>query len=84
MEIIRILVTLVGVMMSSANFPQAYRMYKNKSSRDVSLLTYSVITAGSFIWALYGFLLHDWVIIISYVIGVVGAGSVLILKLIYK
>ena len=84
MEIIKILVTFVGVMMSSANFPQVYRIYKNKSAKDISLITYSVITVGSIIWALYGFLLHDWVIIISYVIGVVGAGSVLALKLIYK
>jgi uncharacterized protein with PQ loop repeat len=37
-EILNFLTAIVGVLMSLGYFPQAYKIYKNKSSKDVSLI----------------------------------------------
>lgn len=84
MIILKILVAVVGVLMSLSYFPQAYLIYKNKSAKDVSLLSFSIFAFGTVVWVLYGLALHDMSIVASFSIGVVGSWLVLILKLMYK
>ena len=54
MTILSILATIFGVVNGLANFPQIYKIFKRKSAHDISVLTYSLLTVGSFIWILYG------------------------------
>ena len=84
MTILQILVATVGVVMSLAHFPQAYRIYKTKSAKDISLLTYSLFAFGMAVYTIYAISLGDFALIASFVLGVVGSWLVLILKLIYK
>jgi MtN3 and saliva related transmembrane protein len=70
--------------MSIGHFPQSYKIYKNKTSKDVSLITYFIFFIGSFIWLAYGIILNETPIIISFIIGVVGSFSVLFMALKYK
>ena len=54
MSLLAILATLFGVINGFANFPQIYKIYKTKSSKDISTTTYAILTVGSIVWVLYG------------------------------
>lgn len=81
---IKVFTALLGITMSAAYFPQAYRIFKTKSSRDVSILSFSIFAGGTLIWTLYGFYIQDLVVILSFIVGVVGSWSVLGLALFYR
>lgn len=83
-DILNVLVTIAGVLMSLGHFPQAYKIYKRKSSKDVSLITYAIFTIGSFIWLAYGITLNQWPIIATFIVAVVGTLSVITLALKYR
>ena len=80
----QILTTLAGTAMSLGYYPQAYAIYKKKSTENISLFSYTIFAIGTLIWMLYGFYLHDWTIIASFVIGVIGSWLVLGLTLYYN
>lgn len=79
-----IVVTILGIMMSMAYFPQAFKIWKNKSSKDVSITSYVVFSLGTLVWTIYGIHVNDPVIILSFGVGVIGSWSVLSLSIFYK
>ncbi len=78
------IVTILGVAMSCGYYPQAYTIWKRKSSADVSLVSYVVFVIGTTTWTIYGFYKHDTAIIWSFIIGAVGSVLVLSLALYYR
>jgi len=84
MKIFQMFVTVMGTVMSLGYFPQAYKIWKNKSSSDISLPTYIIFSIGTLTWLIYGILIHDFTIILGFVIGVVGSWSVLGLSILYR
>lgn len=83
-EIFGILVSIFGVLMSIGYFPQAYKIYKTKNAKNISVLTYIIFFLGCITWLIYGALLKDFHIIVSFVVGVIGSFLVLILTLKYR
>lgn len=83
-EFLNLLVTIMGILMSIGHFPQAYKIYKRKSAKDVSLITYSIFTLGSFVWLAYGITLNQMPIMVTFTIAVVGTLSVITLALKYR
>jgi MtN3 and saliva related transmembrane protein len=81
---IKVIATIMGVIMSLGYFPQAYKVYKNKSSKDISLLAFVIFSLGTLTWFIYGLTIKDLPIILGFVFGVVGSWLVLILSLIYR
>lgn len=81
---LEIVVTLIGIMMSVGYYPQAYKIYKTKSAKDISLYTYIIFGIGTLVWTLYGIYLRDLPIILSFIFGVVGSWLVLGLTLHYR
>ena len=73
-----IVTMIVGVLMSGGYFTQTLKIWKNKSAKDVSILTYYIFGSGVAIWLLYGIIIKNWVIIIANAVAEVGALSVLI------
>ncbi len=65
MTFLSILVTITGTLMGLAALPQAIKIFKNKSAKDVSIITYLVFLVGAIIWILYGLELKDSPIIIA-------------------
>ena len=47
------------------NLPQAYRIFKRKSAKDLSIVTYSFQIISVIVWLVYGFEILNWPIIIS-------------------
>jgi len=80
----QILTTIVGVVMSVGYFPQAYKIYKNKSAENISVLSFSIAAFGTMVWTLYGVFIQDLVVILSFVVGVIGSRLVLLLTLKYR
>jgi len=77
MSLIATLATLFGTISGLANLPQAYRIFKRKSAKDISILTYLVIFTGAIVWILYGFEIGDSPIIITNVLGTITISFVM-------
>jgi len=84
MNILAILAIIAGVIMSFGYYPQAFKIIKRKSAKDISLLTYSMFLLGIIIWLLYGISLKDTPLIVSNILALIGCCFVLTAYLIYK
>lgn len=82
--VFEILVTVLGILMSLAYYPQAYKIYKNKTSGDISLLTYIIFSIGTTVWFLWGVITSSLPIILGFFFGMIGSNLVLILSIHYK
>ncbi len=63
--------------------PQAWLSFKTRDVSGVSLLMYSVFTAGVALWLAYGLLLGAWPVVIANVITLMLALMILGMKLVY-
>lgn len=82
--IIRALATVTGVLMSLGYFPQAWKIWKTKSAKDISILSFVIFSFGTASWLLYGWYLGDITIMAGFILGVIGSWTILILSLWYK
>lgn len=82
--IISYLATIMGIVISWGYYFQAYNIVKNKSAKDVSLVSYLIFAIGTLTWLVYGFYLMDWTIILGFLFGVVGSWLVLVLIILYR
>lgn len=74
----------MGFLMSLSYFLQAWEIYKNKSSKNVSMPFFIIFSLGSFIWLIYGMSIKDIPIILSFGAGVTGSWLVLTLIFVYR
>src|ERR1051325_5090450 len=73
---------LIGACLTTFSFlPQAIRILRSRSARDVSLVMYLMMTCGSCMWLVYGLFLGSLSLILSNAVGLLLVGSVLALKL---
>lgn len=84
MNLLAILATITGVLVGLANFPQAMLIFKNKSARNVSIITYSIIEVSTIIWFLYGLQLKNLPFIISNILSLTMTSLVILGYLLYK
>ncbi len=82
--VFEILTSILGTLMSFGHFFQAYKIWKNKSAKDVSLVTYSIFAIGTTVWTIYGVLLSNLPIIVSFGVGVGGSWLVVMFKSYYR
>jgi len=71
------LVGMGGALLTTFGFvPQIIKMHRTKSARDISPVTLLQFSAGTILWALYGYHIRDVIIIsanlISFIIMVVA------------
>ena len=84
MSILATLAAIFGTAMAFSNFPQAYKIFKRKSAKDISKLTYGLLTVGSLVWLLYGMELGNVPIMVSYSVGSLSCIVVLSQCFLYK
>jgi MtN3 and saliva related transmembrane protein len=65
-------------------FPQVLKVWKTKSTKDISLGMFSLFCSGVFLWFVYGILVKDLPIIIANFLGFIQALIILIFKVKYK
>jgi MtN3 and saliva related transmembrane protein len=68
MTILSTLATIFGIIVGFANVPQIYKMFKTKSAKDISKLTYSILLIGAIIWIFYGFEIKKFPVIIMHIL----------------
>lgn len=81
---LEIATSIAGIAMSLAHLPQAYRIWKRKSSKDVSLTMYTIFFIGSFVWLAYGSSIGSKPIIISYAVAVACTSLTYALAILYR
>ena len=83
-QLITGVVTVVGIALSLAYYPQAWRIVQKKSAHEISILSYCLFALGTSTWLFYGFYKHDSTVIAGFLFGVIGSWLVLILALYYR
>jgi len=78
MSLLSILATIFGTFGGLANLPQIYRIFKRKSAKDISIITYLIIFVSCIIWILYGIEIRNSVIIITNILGTTTVALVII------
>ena len=56
---------VAGICTATAQFPQAYKVYKTQETKGISLIMYSTLTLGITFWFIYGILLQNLPMILA-------------------
>lgn len=64
--------------------PQILKVWRTKSTKDISLGTFSLLSGGVFLWFVYGILMKDLVIIVANFLGFIQVLIMIIFKVKYK
>ncbi|MDN8601279.1 SemiSWEET transporter [Citrobacter enshiensis] len=80
MDYINIIGFIGGGCTTISFIPQVVLVLKTKSTKDISLMMYSVFVFGISLWLLYGILSDALPVIIPNLITFVLAGSILFMK----
>jgi len=84
MEIITILGLTAALFTTVSLFPQLVRVYKTKSTKDISVGMFALFCGGVFLWFLYGLFVNDVPIIVANSLAFIQALIILALKFKYK
>tara|TARA_B100000902_G_C26783549_1_gene656229 strand:- start:198 stop:458 length:261 start_codon:yes stop_codon:yes gene_type:complete len=67
-----------------AFLPQAIKVFKSKSTKDISLYMFIIFTIGVLSWLIYGLIINDYPIIFANAVTLVLSFFILIYKIKYK
>ena len=81
---IEIWMSIVGVSMSLGGLPQIYRMWKRKTSDDISIILWIIVIHGLAWWLYYGILIGSVSLIITNGVCLVLDSCVLIMIIKYR
>lgn len=73
--------SVAGLLTTVAFVPQVVKTWRSGSADDISLLMFSLFSAGVALWLLYGIALHSLPIVAANAVTLALALSVLVLKL---
>jgi MtN3 and saliva related transmembrane protein len=81
-------VTIVGLAAAAITtislFPQLIKIWKTKSTKDISMEMFLLFCGGVLLWFIYGLLLNDLPMIIANSLGFVQGLIILFFKIKYK
>jgi len=84
MDYITVLGLVAAVLTTTSLFPQLVKVWKTKSTKDISLGMFALFCVGIFLWFIYGILLSDVPIILANCLGLVQGLIILAFKIKYK
>ena len=67
-----------------AFLPQAIKVYKTKSTKDISLIMFIIFTIGVFSWLIYGLIINDLPVILANVVTLILSLFILLYKIRFK
>ena len=71
---------IAAIFTTFAFVPQVIKVWRTRSTVDISLSMYSLFTLGVALWLAYGILLDAWPIILANIVTLLLAGAVLVMK----
>ena len=83
-----LLITSIGLLGASlttfSSLPQVIKIIKTKRTKDISLITYLMLTIGVLSWLLYGVFITDIPLILANLVSIIFILIILIFKIKYK
>lgn len=76
--------SVVGIATGAAYLPQALRIWKRRSSEDVSVTTYLLFLGGQLVYLLYGIRFHQAPIVIGMAANIAGSLSIILSALKFR
>lgn len=83
-ELTDLLGLLAGTLTTCSFLPQVIKTWRSRSAADISLIMFSVFSAGVLIWLIYGFMIDAAPVIIANAVTLVFALAILIMKIRFK
>jgi len=83
MNYVTLLGLFSGALTTVAFFPQVLKVWKTRSTRDISLLTFSIQSSGNFLWIVYGFFINDIPVMAANSVTCFFMATILIFKIKY-
>ena len=83
-SVLKALVGAVGVASGAAYIPQAVRIWKRRSSDDVSVVTYLLFLLGQVIWLTYGIRFGLLEIVLGMAANIAGSLAVVLSALRFR
>jgi MtN3 and saliva related transmembrane protein len=81
-------VTLIGLaagaLTTAAFVPQVVKVWRTRSTRDISLPTFAALTAGTSLWLAYGIAAGDVPLIAANAISFAFVAAILVAKIVFK
>ncbi len=80
-------ITLIGsiaaFLTTICQIPQLLQVLKTHHTKDISFPTYTILATGVFLWAIYGFYIHDMVLLIANIFTFIIVFWIWLLKIKY-
>ena len=83
MNYVEILGFTAATLTTSSFLPQVIKIWKTRSTKDISLSMYAVLSLGIFLWLLYGVFIRSWPVIGANAICFVLCITILAFKIRY-
>ncbi len=84
MDKLTLLGLVAGACTTFSFVPQLLKIWRSKSTHDISLAMYAVISTGVMLWLIYGLIVDDLPIIIANAVALFFTVGILTFKLKYK
>ena len=84
MDIITIVGLIAAAFTTVALLPQLIKVWKTKSTKDISTGMFTLFCVGVFLWFVYGFYLKDIPIVLANSLAFIQALIILLFKAKYK
>ncbi|HMP98521.1 MAG TPA: SemiSWEET transporter [Cyclobacteriaceae bacterium] len=84
MDLVQMIGLTAGMLTTVSFLPQVIKTWKSKSASDLSLLMFSMFCTGILMWLIYGILINDLPIILSNIVTLSLAGTILFFKFRFK
>ncbi len=84
MDPIEIIGLIAALCTTVSLFPQLLKVWKTKSTKDISMGMFMFFCGGVFLWFVYGLLVNDFPIIIANSLAFIQAVIIIAFKIKYK
>ena len=74
---------IAGLLTTVAFLPQAFKIWRSRSARDVSLAMFVCFCVGIVLWVVYGVMLGSLPVILANVVTLCIAATILVFKIRY-
>ncbi|MBN1502321.1 hypothetical protein JW930_02150 [Candidatus Woesearchaeota archaeon] len=71
MTLLSTLALIVGSIMALSALPQAYKIFRRKSAKDIAIVTYIILIIGGLVWLLYGIEIDNFALILANTLGII-------------
>jgi len=75
---------LAGCGTTLAFLPQFIKVWRSRSTRDISIIMYIIFCSGLALWIIYGILIHSFPLLLANIITLALASGILVMKYIFE